>query len=203
MISEGQAVAKVFNKFFINIVPNLKILTNHNYDTDFLLTNDQVANALNKFRNHPNIIMIKNKRKNDQCFSSAPVTYVDILKKKNNNNLDIAKTFQQSDIPTKIVKQNSDYFTGYFCGNINQCISKSMFPPDLKLADVTPVYKNKSKNSKDNYRPVSILSNISNIYKRFLYDQIQMFFDSILSKYQCGFGRGYNAQHCLITLIEK
>ena len=124
-------------------------------------------------------------------------------KKKKNNNLDIAKTFQQSDIPTKIVKQNSDYFTGYFCGNINQCISKSMFPPDLKLADVTPVYKNKSKNSKDNYRPVSILSNISNIYKRFLYDQIQMFFDSILSKYQCGFGRGYNAQHCLITLIEK
>ena len=30
-----------------------------------------------------------------------------------------------------------------------------MFPPDLKLADVTLVYKSKSKNSKDNYRPVS------------------------------------------------
>ena len=78
-----------------------------------------------------------------------------------------------------------------------------MFPPDLKLADVTPVYKNKSKNSKDNYRPVSILSNISKIYERCLYDQIQVFFDSILSKYQCGFRRGYNAQHCLMTLIEK
>ena len=69
-----------------------------------------------------------------------------------------------------------------------------MFPPDLKLADVTPVYKNKSKNSKDNYRPVSILSNISKIYERCLYDQIQVFFDSILSKYQCRFRRGYNAQ---------
>ena len=78
-----------------------------------------------------------------------------------------------------------------------------MFPPDLKLADVTPVYKNKSKNSKDNYRPVSILCNISKIYERCLYDQIQVFFYSILSKYQCGFGRGYNAQHCLITLIGK
>ena len=78
-----------------------------------------------------------------------------------------------------------------------------MFPPDLKLANVTPVYKNKSKNSKDNYRPVSILSNIAKIYERCLYDQIQVFFESILSKYQCGFRRGYNAQHCLITLIEK
>ena len=78
-----------------------------------------------------------------------------------------------------------------------------MFPPDLKLADVTPVYKNKSKNPKDNYRPVSILSNISKIYERCLHDQIQVFFESILSKYHCGFRRGYNAQHCLMTLTEK
>ena len=139
VISEEQAVAEVFNKFFINIVPNLKIPTNHSYDTDFLVTNDQVANALNKFRNHPSIIMIKNKRKTNQCFSFGPVTYDDILKK--TNNLDTAKASQQSDIPTKILKQNSDYFAGYFCGNINHCISKSMLPPDLQLADVTPVYK--------------------------------------------------------------
>ena len=77
VISEDQAVAEVFNKFFSKIVPNLKIPTNQNYDTDFL-----VANALNKFRNHPSIIMINNKRNANQCFSFGPVTYDDILKKK-------------------------------------------------------------------------------------------------------------------------
>ena len=102
VISEDQAVAEVFNKFFINIVPNLKIPTNHNYDTDFLVTNDQVANALNKFRNHPSIIMIKNKRKTDQCFSFGSVKYDDILQK--TNNLDTAKASQQSDVPPKILK---------------------------------------------------------------------------------------------------
>ena len=192
---------EVFNNFFINIVPNLKKPTNHNYDTDFLVTNDQVANALNKFRNHPSIGMINIKRKTDQCFSFGPVTYDDILEKA--NNLGTAKASQQSDIPTKILKQNSDYFKGYFYGNMNHCISKSMFPTDLKLADMTPVYKNISKNFKDTYRPVSILFNISKIYERCHYDQIQGFFDSVLSKYQCEFRRGYNAQHCLITLIEK
>ena len=75
-------VAEVFNKFFINIVPNLKISLNHNYDTDFIVTNDQVTNALNKFRNHPSIVMIKSKRKIDQCFSFGPVTYDDIYIKK-------------------------------------------------------------------------------------------------------------------------
>ena len=112
MISEDQVVAEVFNRFSINIVPNLKIPTNHNYNTDFLVTNHQVENALNKFRNHPSIIMIKNKRKTNQCFSFGPVRYGDILKKA--NNLDTAKAPQQSDVPTKILKQNSDYFVGCF-----------------------------------------------------------------------------------------
>ena len=52
-------------------------------------------------------------------------------------------------------------------------------------------------------RPVSILSNISKVYERCIYDQIQTYFDKILSKYQCGFRKGYNSQHCLIALIEK
>ena len=56
---------------------------------------------------------------------------------------------------------------------------------------------------KGNYRSVGILSRISKIYERCIHDQLQVFFNYILSKYQCGFRRGYNAQHCLITLIDK
>ena len=140
VISEDQAV-EVFNKFLINIVPNLEIPTNHNYDTDFIVTNDQVVNALNKFRNHPSIVMIKNKRKLDQCFSFGPVTYDSIFKKA--NNLDTVKASQQSDILAKILKQNSNYITEYLCGNINHFSSKSMFSPDMKLADVIPIHKKK------------------------------------------------------------
>ena len=50
-----------------------------------------------------------------------------------------------------------------------------MFPPDLKLANVTPVYKNKSFFFFENYRPVSISSNIKDeryLDERYLYDQI-------------------------------
>ena len=41
IIAEDQAVATVFNKFFGNIVPNLKISTDHGYHNDFIVTNDQ------------------------------------------------------------------------------------------------------------------------------------------------------------------
>ena len=121
----------------------MKISIDHGYD-DFIATDDQVTNAVNKFRNHSSIIMIKNKKKNDQSFSFGPVTYDDVLKKV--NTLDTAKASQQSDIPTRILKQNSDYFAEYFYENINQCISKSIFPKCIQY--------------------YSILSNISKIYER-------------------------------------
>ena len=47
------------------------------------------------------------------------------------------------------------------------------------------------------------------IYKRVhkkgrcLHKQISDFFDTILSKYQCGFRNGHGAQHRLIALPEK
>ena len=45
--------------------------------------------------------------------------------------------------------------------NINFCIENLILTSDLKLADITPASKKKSKTSAYNYRPISILPNIS------------------------------------------
>ena len=29
------------------------------------------------------------------------------------------------------------------------------------------------------------------------------YFDNLLSKYQCGFRKAFNAQHCLVSMIEE
>ena len=82
-------------------------------------------------------------------------------------------------------------------------IDVCIFPTSLKLANITPVYKKGSKNSKENYRPISILPNISKIYERCLFKAISNYFENIFSKFQCGFKQGLTAQHCLISMIEK
>ena len=143
--------------------------------------------------------MIKNKNKTQ--FSFTVVEYDDILKKV--KKLNTSKATQQSDIPTKILRENDEFFARFFHENFNLCIDVDIFPSELKIADVTPAYKKKSKYSKDNYMPVSILSNISKIYERCIYDQIEKYFNDVLSKCQCGFRKGYSAQHCLMSLIEK
>ena len=79
----------------------------------------------------------------------------------------------------RILKQNFDVFDNYICDFFNECVDKGVFPSILK-ANITPVFKNGFRGSKDNYRPVSILPIISKIFEKLLSKQI-------LSKYQCGF----------------
>ena len=104
---------------------------------------------------------------------------------------------------TSIIRKNAAFFAKYTCDDINASIRSSKFHKELKKADIAPVHKKKSELSKVNYRPISILPNISKVYERYLYDQMSEFFDNIFSKYQCGFRKGYSEQHCLLVMIEK
>ena len=36
-----------------------------------------------------------------------------------------------------------------------------------------------------------------------MYNQIYPYFHTLFSKFQCGFRKGFNAQHCLLAMIEK
>ena len=71
------------------------------------------------------------------------------------------------------------------------------------MTNVIPVCKKGNRSDKDNYPPVSILSNLSNIFQRCLCKHISTFFEDILPKYQCGFRKEHSAQHWLLALIEK
>ena len=73
----------------------------------------------------------------------------------------------------------------------------------MKCADVIPIHKKDDKTDKENYRPISILPNLSKVYERLMYNQIYPYFDTLFSKFQCGFRKGFNAQHCLLVIIEK
>ena len=115
----------------------------NNIDHDYTETDDLVFNAINEFQNNPSIIMIIRKYNPCRSFYFSSVQYDDILK-----NLGTAKASQESDIPTKILMGNYEFFVQCFCENINYCICDSILPSNLKSADVTPVYKKKKKKNK-------------------------------------------------------
>ena len=56
---------------------------------------------------------------------------------------------------------------------------------------------------KTNYQPVSLLPNISKIFERCMHRQISEYFETVLSKFQCGFRKGYSTQNCVLAMVEN
>ena len=72
---------------------------------------------------------------------------------------------------------------------------------DIKKDFVYPTHK-RDFSKKSNYRPISILSNLSKIHKRLLDDQMFPYFSNFSPQYQWGFCKGYSAQHCLLNSAQ-
>ena len=160
-----------------------------------------VFKAILKYKNHPSIIAIKNARRNGLGFYFSEVSVDDICKEL--KRLNPRKAAQNTDTPIKILKENADISSSYICDFFNETIRSGKFPSILKKANITPVFKKGFKRSKENYRPVSILPVISKILEKMISKQITSFMDPLLSKYQCGFQRGFSAQNCLLAMLEK
>ena len=79
------------------------------------------------------------------------------------NDLDTSKGTQQGDIPTKTIKDNWDFFKNFISASFNNAVNKGVFPDELKHVDIKPIYRKESTNEKVNYRPISILPNLSKI----------------------------------------
>ena len=98
------------------------------------------------------------------------------------HNLDNKRAYQESNIPMKIIKDNIDTFSEIVFHNFSNSIFDATFPSEMKNTDVIPVFKKKDQNNVANYRPLSILPNLSKIYERCLNDQMYKCFSYILSK---------------------
>ena len=81
--------------------------------------------------------------------------------------------------------------------------TQKSFPINLKLADETHVFKKEDASLLKNYRPVSVLPVVSEIYERIIQKQILKYIDKHLSPHLCGYRKGYSTQTALISMPEK
>ena len=83
---------------------------------------------------------------------------------------------------------------------INFTLKKDIFQDSLKIAKVIPIFKQGSRSSCSNYRPISLLSAISKIFERCILIQLIFYCltENILVSNQYGFRSGYNTTDCLV-----
>ena len=106
------------------------------------------------------------------------------------------------DIPPKILKDSLSVYTTELTIIINNCLKDGLFLNELKLDDVSTVFKKDDDLYKENYRPVGILSHMSKVFERFFYKQIDRFMTSKFSPFLCGFRKSHDSQYSLLKMIE-
>ena len=85
----------------------------------------------------------------------------------------------------------------------NETITQKSSPNDLKLADVTPVFKKDDALLLKYYRPVSVLPIVYKIYERAMQKQTLEYIDKHLSPHLCGYRKEYSTQTALISMLDK
>ena len=80
-------------------------------------------------------------------------------------------------IPTKYVKLGAPALSCILSELINDCFAKGKFPQSLKIARVTPIFKEGSKECPSNYRPISIISVISKVVEKLTYNRLIKYID--------------------------
>ena len=199
IISDDANVAEKMNKCFTDAVSKLNITGYKTISSN--IGNDNIYNSIQRFKDHPSILKIKQRVHINEKFTFSMSNTADIASLI--NNLNINKPTTCNNITAKIIVDTIDICLPIISRIYNDSISSKTFPGPLKIAGITPVHKKDETTSTGNYRPVSILPSISKIFERNMYNQISTYIDSHLSKYLCGFRKGYSTQQCLIVMLEK
>ena len=177
-VNNSRTIANEFNNFFVSIGPALA---------------DTITCSVDPMSYVDNIM------------NSIAISYVSYMDVKN-----IILSLKNSspgydELPAFIAKQCIDNYVMPLTYIINMSLMEGIFPSELKLAKVVPIFKSGESDKVTNYRPISVLSFFSKIFEKIMYNYVINFMDknNTTYKYQFGFRKNHSTQHAIITLVDK
>ena len=182
LISDKLIIAKQFNSYFSNIGQNLasEIITPNNKSfTDYLISPCGIG------------------------FNFVNVTVADIMKIIDNLQ---AKTSSGVDgLSVKLLKLIKDDVASSITLIINQSFQSGIFPDQLKIAKVIPIFKKDDSAKLDNYRPISILPAISKVFEKCIFNQLHEHFitNKLFCDGQYGFRERHSTELAALELIDR
>ena len=202
MITDDKEIADIFNNYFSNAVKglNLDYYEHFSWDCMFSENEDPILKSIEKYSNHPSILKIREQYPHTETFSFNPTNLESVFTEI--KNLNESKSAPIESVPAKILKDVQDIICPKIVIDYNYAISTGIFPSNLKLADVTPLYKKEDKHYKGNFRPVSLLAAMSKVFERLMHHEMSAYMKNKLSIFLCGFQKFMNPQNCLTFMVE-
>ena len=174
-----QNVAEKFNEYFTTIADNLKaqIPTDPDSTYDYTTTlTDGVPDTLFLNPTHP--LEIESTIKSLKLRSTSDIN-----------------------ISTLKIAAEASNFKEILSEIINTSFIDGIFPEQLKIAKVIPIFKGGSKAEVSNYRPISLLSAFSKIFEKLMHSRVYKLLEKNQSLYdkQFGFRPGRSCEHALLV----
>jgi hypothetical protein len=175
-------IAELFNKKFIKVTDEMGVAP---------CKQDAINLALNGHRGS----IFK--------FNFNFVTESEIIKVM--NTLKNKKSAGWDDIPLDLTKKLSLYVAKPLAIVINQSFQNSVFPDNLKYAEVKPLFKKGDRHDIDNYRPVSVLPSFSKVFEKLALNQLLNFLESnfLFANEQYGFRKGRSTIAAISDLVDE
>ena len=121
------------------------------------------------------------------------------------SSLDSNKASGLDQISVKIIKAISSYVSGPISDIFNASLLQGKYPDSLKVGKITPIHKKGDHSNINNYRPVTVLSVISKILERLMFNRLYSYLESnnLLHESQFGFRTGKSTQQAIIKFLSK
>ena len=178
--NDKQNIANGFNSFFTNVGPSLasKIPTDSRCPSIFLKNRVSNSIVINEVVSHEVTIIIKNLKEGSSGWDG---------------------------VSASILKKTYDSFIQPLTHVLNISITNGVFPNELKVARVVPLFKSGDPMMFSNYRPVSVLPVFSKNLERLMYNRLLSFINKykLLYSYQFGFRAEHSPNLAMIFLVDK
>lgn len=159
----------------------------------------KLANAIKK--SHHNFESLKDV--NPNTIFIRPTDEAEV--KKFMKELKTHKAPGMDNITSEILKQNADILAPALTIIINKIFVTNIVPKSFKVAVITPLHKAGDKTHPENYRPISIISNLAKLFEKILKKRLVQFLNKyeIISPSQFGFRAEKSTQDALIGLTNE
>ena len=180
LVSDPEVIANSFNEYFVSIGRKLaeKI---------------QPAQHFSSYLNVPS----------ETVFNFVPVTeqnISDIIK-----NLKNKSSYGHDCLSNILIKRIQNVLIEPLTFLINQSLSTGIFPNELKISRVKPLYKSGNSSLLSNYRPISVLSSISKVYEYVVFKQLLNYMECNKLFYtdQYGFRPGHSTELAAARFVNE
>ena len=115
----------------------------------------------------------------------------------------LSRLKQQRAFSSYFIKLALPYIENSLAFLFNTSIETSQFPDSWKVARISPIFKDGDRTQKSNYRPISVLSVISKLFEKLVFNQLYQYMiqNGLFTSDQSGFLRLHSILTCLLKIV--